>query len=198
MYTLIGNPKTRAFRVLWALEELELEYTILPEPPRGPVPSRHNPTGKIPVLLEGEEPIIDSVAIVTYLADKHGGMTHPAGTLDRARQDSLTHFLCDEVDSVLWTYARNKFINPEDRRSADIGPILKWEFPRSMQALSQRLGDAEYLAGDRFTIPDLLACHLVGWGERAGFDFGHSNLTDHAARMMERPAYERAAAIRDA
>lgn len=197
MYTLIGNPKTRAFRVLWGLEELEAEYTIIPDPPHGPMPSKTNPTGKIPVMLDGEEPIIDSVAILTYLSDKHGQMTHPAGTLERARQDSMTQFLCDEMDAVLWTYARNSFINPDDKRSADIGDILKWEFPRSMQALSERLGDSEFMAGDIFTVPDILACHLTGWAGRAGFEIGHDNITDHCARMMQRPAYARADAIRN-
>lgn len=197
MYTLIGNPKTRAFRVLWALEELEAEYTIIPDPPRGATVSQHNPTGKIPVLLVGAEPIIDSVAIITYLADVHEQMTHLAGTLERARQDSMTQFLCDEMDAVLWTYARNSFVNPEEHRSADIGDVLKWEFPRSMDALSKRLGDREFMAGDFFTLPDLLACHLIGWAGRAGFEIGHDNLTDHCARMTQRAAYVRADAIRN-
>lgn len=196
-YTLIGNPKTRAFRVLWALEELELEYTIIPDPPRGEIVSRHNPTGKIPVLLVAGEPIIDSVAIMTFLADRHGGMTHPAGTIARARQDSFTQFLCDEMDGALWTYARNSFVNPEEYRSKDIGPILKWEFARSMDALSQRLGENEFLAGEIFTVPDLLLAHLAGWAERAGFDLRHDNIREHAARMRARPAYRRADAIRN-
>ena len=30
------------------------------------------------------------------LADRHGALTHKAGTIERARQDSLTQFLLDE------------------------------------------------------------------------------------------------------
>lgn len=195
MYTLVGNPKTRAFRVLWGLEELLLEYTVVPDPPRGSTVSPLNPTGKIPVLLEGDQPIIDSVAILTYLADKHGGMTHPAGTLERARQDSMTQFLCDEVDGTLWTAARNSFILPEEKRVPAIIDTLKFEFARTVAAFDARVG-GDFLAGDIFTIPDLLAAHLTGWAGRAGFETS-DKMRDHHARMITRDAYKRADAIRN-
>ena len=58
MYTLIGSPKTRAFRVLWALEELGQDHQIEAEPPRSELVSQYNPTGKVPVLLDGDDAII--------------------------------------------------------------------------------------------------------------------------------------------
>lgn len=45
--------------------------------------------------------ITDITAILTYLAGHHGGLTHPAGLLDRARQDSVAQFLLDACDAVL-------------------------------------------------------------------------------------------------
>jgi len=90
MYKLIGTPVARPFRVLWALEELGLDYEVVPAPPRSDEALQYNPSGKVPVLVEDDDIVIDSVAIVQYLADKHGNLTYPAGTIERAKQDSFT------------------------------------------------------------------------------------------------------------
>ena len=100
MYTLIGSIKTRAVRVAWVLEELGLDYTYVATPPRSEPVKKHYDPGKIPVLLDGDTAIPDSVAIMTYLADKHGGLTFPAGTVERAIQDGHTQFICEEMDSL--------------------------------------------------------------------------------------------------
>ncbi|MFK7874434.1 MAG: glutathione S-transferase N-terminal domain-containing protein, partial [Paracoccaceae bacterium] len=52
MYTVIGGIHSRAFRVLWALEELGLSYTHLAAAPHSPEVLEHAPSGKIPVLVD--------------------------------------------------------------------------------------------------------------------------------------------------
>ena len=197
MYTLVGSPKTRAFRVLWALEELGLDYEIIPDPPKGETAAALNPTGKIPSLKVGEDAIIDSVAIIQFLADKHGSLTYAAGTIERAHQDSFTHFICDEIDGALWTAARNSFINPEDRRVPAIKDVLKWEMERSIKALEERLGTGEFMVGDRMTVPDILLVHCFGWMRNAGFPLESDPLRAYVKRMIGRDAYKRADAIRN-
>ncbi|GGA19702.1 glutathione S-transferase family protein [Neptunicoccus cionae] len=196
MYTVVGSPKTRAFRVVWAMEELGLEYDLVSEPPRGETASALNPTGKIPCLKVGHATIIDSVAILQYLADKHGALTYEAGTLERAEQDSFTQFICDEIDGALWTAARNDFVNPEEKRVAAIKDVLVWEMERSVKALEQRLGDREFLMGDRFTVPDILLTHCAGWMRGTGFPLESDTLRAYVRRNIEREAYKKASAVR--
>ena len=69
--------------------------------------------------------ISDSMAILTYLADKHKKLTYPAGTKERAQQDSLTFAINDEIDSILWMSARHDFILPEDKRIKGINKSLR-------------------------------------------------------------------------
>ena len=59
-------------RVLWALEELGLEYIHHSAAPRSEQVRALNPLGKIPILVDGDAVLTDSTAILTYLADKHG------------------------------------------------------------------------------------------------------------------------------
>jgi len=194
MYKLIGGKRSRAFRVLWALEEMGLKYQHDAAAPRTDEVRALNPSGKIPVFIEGDTAITDSVAIIQYLADKHGKLTYPAGTLDRARQDSFTQFACDEMDGTLWTAARNSFILPEELRVPAIKDTLKWEFARSMKTLAARLGDNDYLMGEVFTVADIVAVHCGTWAGGAGFEISEPTVSAYIKRAIARPAYKRAAA----
>ncbi len=199
MYTLIGTPKTRGFRVLWMLEELGQPYKLDACGPRSDEISAVNPSGKVPALKVGEEIIIDSVAICQYLADKHGQHTFKAGTIERAKQDSFTCFALDEVDSILWTNARHSFILPEDLRVDAVKATCKWEFDRSMGFLEERLGDNDYVMGDTFTVPDLILGHCAGWVMNTpGWELPGGKLGAYFERVRSRDGFKKAWEVREA
>lgn len=194
MYTVIGTVKSRAARVLWMLEELGQPFAHVPAAPQSLGVVEFNPAGKVPVLIEDGTPITDSTAIIQYLADKHGALTHPAGTLDRARQDSLTQFLLDEFDAALWMAARHSFVLPEELRQSAIKDSLKWEFERSQKVLMQRMGDGPFLMGAMMTVPDIILTHCGNWALAAHFPIVERRLSEYLGRMRERPAFRRAMA----
>ncbi len=190
MYKVVGPTRTRAFRVLWALTELEQPFEHLPVPPRSEEAQAVNPSGKVPTLIVDGTPITDSVAILTYLADKHGKLTSKAGTLKRAQQDSLTQFLLDEFDAILWAAARHSFVLPKEQRVPAVKDSLKWEFTHNQKTLCARMGDGPYLCGEMFTISDIVLTHCGNWAEKAGFDIVEPTLRDYLNRVRERPAYK--------
>jgi glutathione S-transferase len=195
-YTVIGNVKSRALRVLWTLEELGLDYEHVDAPPRSEEVTRISPAGKVPVLVADGVPITDSVAIMTFLADRHGALTFPAGTIERARQDSLTQMILDEIDAVLWTAARHSFVLPDEIRLPAIKDSLKWEFARSETALVHRMAeDGPFLMGETMTIADILLGHCGGWAIAAKFPITEPRLRDHVAMMRDRPAFHRALGV---
>jgi glutathione S-transferase len=193
MYQVIGGVKSRALRVLWMLEELEQPYDHLPAAPHSAEVLAVNPSGKIPALVTQNETLTDSTAIVTYLADAHGALTFPAGTLARARQDALTHAILDEVDGTLWMAARHSFILPEEMRMPAIKDSLKWEFSRALTGLQGRISDRAFVMGDAITVPDLILGHCLRWAGNAGFPVeDNTAMTDYRDRMTARPAFQRA------
>ena len=192
MLKVIGNTKSRTLRVLWALEEMGLAYEHLAAMPRSDEILALNPLGKIPVLIDDDTVLTDSTAILTYLADKHGQLTFPAGSFDRARQDSHTFFLLDEFDACLWTASRHSFILPEDRRVPSVKDSLKWEFERSQRHFVERLGSNDFLMGERMTIPDIIAAHCGGWAITAKFPITEPGFRDYVSRLRARPAFLRA------
>lgn len=194
MYTVVGKLQTRAFRVLWALEEIGAAYDWKPLGPQDPEVVRLNASGKVPVLLEGDSAISDSTAIITYLADKHGQLTAPAGTLPRARQDALMHLVLDELDAVLWTAARHSFILPEEHRVSAVKESLKWEFARNLARLEARL-DGPFLMGEDFTIADIICGHCLNWAYSAKFPIESEVVLAYGKRLRARDAYRRVAAL---
>lgn len=196
MYKVLGSMATRTVRVLWMLEELGLEYEHLDYPPGSDEMLAVNPSGKVPALWVDGEIITDSVAIIQYLADKHGQLTYKAGTIERAQQDSFTQFIIDELDSVLWTAARNSFILPKDKRVPEIKETLKWEFAQSVKTLEKRMGNGPFLMGATMTVPDIVLTHCGGWARVAGFDVPEGSVRDYFRTIIKRPAYQRVMALR--
>ena len=198
MYTLIGSPKNRAFRVVWMLEELGLSYDIKSVGPQSEELRAVNPAGKSPVLKDDDEIVIDSAAIIQYLADKHGKFTHKAGTIERAKQDSFLHFAIDDLDGILWTAAKHSFIFPEELRAEGVRAACAEDLKKSYQVLETRLGDQAYVMGDALTVPDIIIGHCAGWAENAKFGWPEGKLGDYVTRLRARPAFQKAHAIRAA
>lgn len=188
MYKVIGSPRSRSARIYWMLEELGQPYEIIPAKPHSPEVLALNPGGKIPILIDGDAVLTDSVAIVQYLADKHSACTFPAGTVNRAIQDSFTQFCVDEVEGALWTAAKQGIMH--DNCAPQIIEVCHKEFARAMETLSQRLGDKPYVMGETFTVPDLILGHCGGWAAMSKFPIPKDGpLYDYFKRLRERPAY---------
>jgi len=196
MLELIGNPNSRAFRVLWLLEELELPYKMRNLSPRDPEVFTLNPSGKIPALLDGDNCIIDSAAICQYLADKHQKFTFDAGTIDRAKQDSFTFFALDDMEIPLWTYTKNTFALPKIQQVPQILPQCKTEFFKALKIFETRLADKQYVMGTSFTIPDIFLAHCLTWAKSIGYEIPKGAANDYLQRVRSRPAYKRASNIR--
>src|SRR5688572_24252019 len=73
---LYGFPPTCSIRVVWMLRELDVEFELATIDPtkgehRQPEFLALNPAGKLPVLVDGDFILTESVAIVLYLAEKY-------------------------------------------------------------------------------------------------------------------------------
>lgn len=192
-YLVFGGAHSRAMRVLWMLEELELEYSVVTASPRSEEVRSVNPTGKIPVLVTDGVTIPDSVAIMTYLADSHTRLTAASGTVRRALQDAFVNAVIDEFDAVLWAAARHSFVLPEEHRVPEIKNSLRWEFTRNQDAIADRMApDGPFVAGAEMTLADILLSHCIGWAKNAKFEVTNERLLAHNAMMRDRPAFKRA------
>lgn len=196
MYKVYGLVPTRALRVLWTLEELGQSYDLIEARPQSDAILAVNPAGKVPALQDGDDIITDSVAIMTHLADKHGQLTYPFGSIERAHLNSMLCLLSDEFDAVLWAAARHSFVLPEEHRVPEVRESLRWEFARNLAKLEKRM-TGPYLVGNQMTIADILFTHCLNWAQSSKFPIESQRVLDYAKSMRDRDAYKRALANAD-
>lgn len=98
MITLYHVPQSRSMRVLWLLNELEVECRLVEMPFDGSLGSEEfltrSPAGRVPALeIEGER-MFESGAIVEYLCERfpERGMGREAGAMDRMAWLVWVHF----------------------------------------------------------------------------------------------------------
>lgn len=190
-YRVIGTGKSRAFRVLWLLEEIGASYGHDPAGPRSDAIRAVVPSGKVPALVVDGAVLTDSTAILTFLADRHGACTHPAGTLERARQDAMTQRTLDEIEGLLWMAARHSFVLPEAERVPQIKDSLRREYAANAAALDAAFA-GPFAAGDAFTVADIVLVHCLDWAQAARFRAETPTLDAYRDRVRGRPAYRRA------
>ena len=187
MYKVFGIPQSRAFRVLWMLEEIKIKYEHIQLKPGSPDVKKINRSGKVPVLLDGDEILTDSSAIISYLGDKHEKLCFPRGSIDRARQDAMVFRIIDEVDMMLWGAARHSFILPEDMRVNAIKPSLKWEFQKNIDRIMDEK-EGKFLMGNKFMLPDIILAHCGRWARSAKFPLENENFNRYVKLCFDRPA----------
>ncbi|WP_308917144.1 glutathione S-transferase family protein [Jannaschia sp. LMIT008] len=190
MLVLHGQVRSRALRVLWLLEELDLPYRFDPVDPRSPEAFAVSPLGKIPALTTPDGVLFDSVAIMTWLADREGRFTHPAGTMERARQDAMTQAVLELLDAPLWEMAKHGFVLPEGERLDGMRASVTAQVARHSGDLAG-LFDGDWVAGPRPTVPDILLAHCAGWARGLKMDLD-GRVLDHMKRMRARPSFGRA------
>jgi glutathione S-transferase len=195
IYKAIGSKGSRVSRVLWMLEELGEPYEFVPIKLRSAEAYALNPSGKVPILLDGDVRITDSAAICVYLADKHAGkgMGANPGLAGRAEMDSWMHFAQSEFEAPLWNKLRHRFLLPQELR-VDVGPAAAYDFGNEVKALDKRLGDGPYALGERFSAIDIMLGDMGAWSRAGKFRIESDRVNAYLDRVLARPARARAQA----
>lgn len=199
MLTIYGTRPSRATRCLWALEELGLPYAqVKVAEPKSPAFGRLNPMRKVPVLVDGEFVLTESVAITAYLASLQPGPLLPADPRSRARIDQWSSWAITEVEFHFTIMVR------EIRRAGQAGGAPDAALVAACIAnVVETLGALEthlaagnaYVAGDAFTIGDInTAFPISGIAPRIDMA-AFPAIADWLARCMARPAWARVQAI---
>lgn len=195
MYKAVGSRGSRVSRVLWMLEELGEAYEFVEVKLRSPQAYALNPSGKVPVLIDGEVVVTNSAAICVYLADKHSekGMGCGPGLAGRAEMDGWMHFAQSEFEAPLWNKLRHRFLLPKEVR-VDVGPAVAHDFAIEVQALDGRLGERQFALGDRFSAVDVMLGDMGGWARAGRFPIELARVNAYLDRVLGRPARGRSQA----
>lgn len=197
MLQLYGNPRSRAIRCLWMLEEVGQPYQVVdkstrPDDLQTGEYLRLNPNARIPTLVDGDLVLWESMAINLYLAQKYDGPLHcaDAATLGLAAQWSFWAML--EVEHLLLSTMEHRALLAEFSRDASVVERNQLLLQRPLKVLNDALVPRGHLAGDSFTVADLNVASILVWGKMARLDFSPwPDLKRWLDACLARPAYNR-------
>jgi glutathione S-transferase len=186
MITLYGISGSRASRNMWMLNELDLDYRHVPvNDHTGETRSAEfiqlNPNGKVPLLVDGELRLFESIAINLHIARKYGAdlWFEDIDLQGMATQWSIWAMI--EIDENIMHVL-----------SADNEAQAQKEFAHLHQAakvIDDYLQDREYLIGDNFTAADLNTAACFSGGAFMRYNFAEFiNLSSWLKRCYSRQA----------
>jgi len=203
MIQIYGAPPTRGLRVVWMLEELGLDYEIMPfdfmKRYEDPDFVAMNPAGFVPVIHNTDDNVtmFESGAILQYLGDKYGkAPLYPqVGDANYPAYLQFLHFGEASLAAVLNVTIGSKFFGPPEEAD-NFGARLAVDMVvRRTRALVPPLKRHPYIAGDDFTAADISVAYALGMGGFLGYaDKLDPVLQEYLAHVTARPAYKRAAA----
>ena len=193
---------SRSLRVLWALEELEIDYDleVMPFPPRFRQPGYKdlNVLGTVPYFEDGDVSMTESVAICHYLVDAY--KKHEFGlTPDHPEYGRYLNWLYQSDATLtfpLSIYLRYSSLEPQERRQPQVASdYRKWHLAR-LRALDNHMIERQYLCDERFTIADIAVGFALLLGKLLQLDADYTpQVQRYLARLEARPAFKRTQAI---
>lgn len=210
MITLHHLENSQSIRILWLLEELNMDYgfemydrdkkTML-------APDNYkklSPLGTAPFITDGDITLAESNAVIDYILDKAGKteLRPIPKDKDRARYLFWLHAAQGSYQSILTmsfvlsiTVAKSPaLIRPLINKvlgmtqSLFIKPRLK----AVMDKMEADLTASDFLAGDRFTAADIAVGYTLFMADLRGNLKGYPKTKAYLDRMNARPAWQRA------
>ncbi|TNF92147.1 MAG: glutathione S-transferase family protein [Gammaproteobacteria bacterium] len=174
MLKLYGISTSRAFRPIWLLEEIGLEYEHIPVDFRGddlekPEYLKLNPNGRVPTLVDDDLVLFESMAINLYLAKKYGGKLYPSTEVDEGRALQWSFWVMTEIEYSLLTVLMNKRVLPEDKRDPECVNRNEKRLQKPLHVLNGALAGKDYLLDGEFTVVDLNVSAVLSWCRPARF-----------------------------
>lgn len=196
MLQLYGNPRSRAIRCLWMLEEIGKPYQLVEKTTRADLQTaeylRLNPNARIPTLVDGDLVLWESMAINLYLAQKYDGPMHCAGpeVLGIAAQWSFWAML--EIEHLLLHLLEHRALLAEFSRDPSAVERNELLLKKPLGVLNNALSGRDYLAGNSFTVADLNVAGILVWAKMARLDLSaYPELARWLNACLSRPAYMR-------
>jgi glutathione S-transferase len=188
---------SRSQRILWALEELELPYEIVKhqrDAATNLAPDSLkaiHPLGKSPVIRDNGRVIIESGAILEYIARVYGkGRLAPAESSQHwPRYLQLMHYA---EGSAMLPLMLRLYTNRLGDAGKPLEPRIVSEIENHIGFLSNELDGSEFFVGDSLSMADIQLSFPIQLTRLLYSLDKFAPLARFLERMQARPAYRRA------
>jgi glutathione S-transferase len=200
MLTVHHLGRSQSERIVWLCEELGLDYE-LKRYERDPVtrlaPAEYkalHPIGTAPVITDGDLVLGESGAIIEYIIAKYGGgrLARQKGHPEFANYLYWLHFANGSFQALLHRTLIARRLEPKAEHP--VLANLQARLSAALEFMNQRLGEADYLAGDELTAADIMMLFSLTT-MRSFTAYGlkpYPQILAYLRRIGAREAYQRA------
>jgi GST-like protein len=203
MIDLFTTGTANGQKVSIMLEECELDYRVhIVDLVAGGHQSEAflalNPAGKIPVITDSDGPggtpftLSQTLAIVLYLAEKTGILI-PKDLYERAEVYRYMGLVASDTSAAFSGLFMFGVLMPQPEATA----YFRTQAERQLRVLDQRLAESRYLAGEAYSVADILAYPVAVTSTKLLPDgvAGYPNLRRWAGEIGERHTVQRGMAV---
>ncbi len=194
--TLYYMKGSRSQRVRWMLEELELDYTLkhidlFKGQANTPEYLALHPLGQLPTLLIDNDVMLESGAIVQWLADVNldKGFAPDLNSPQRREFNQWMYFTVTNLESPAWEIMLHSNILPKDVAIKEIIPFAISNYLKALTVVNEKLEGKTYLINNQFSAVDILLGYILMWFPEHTEKF--SNIKSYTENLKQRPAYIR-------
>jgi glutathione S-transferase len=184
---------TRSIRPRWVLQELGVPFDsvnvdLINGEHRTPDFLKINPAGQVPVLIDGELVLTESVAISIYLSEKYPHRHFlPADERQKADVYKWLLFAATALEQPLWRIAKHTSLYPQQKRIPAEVELAREDFLGIAGVADQHLATREYLVGSSATVADFVLAYTLDWANVVGLLATFPHLHAYMERMYLRP-----------
>lgn len=180
----------RDLRIRWALEEAGLPYRVqsVPFRERGAEHFQHQPFGQVPWLLDGDQSIFESGAILLHLGEKSERLL----PRDATGRSAVIQWVFAALNSVeMASLPQAIFRWTGDNGESDARKAFDGFLRKRLTHMQAVLDGREWLT-DAFSIADILMADVLRLEQHAGGLADFPACADYVARATARPAFQKA------
>ena len=194
--TLYGIAASRTSRPLWMLEELGVPYRHIVQDYKHSSTRQEaflaiNPNGHIPVLIDGDIVVWESMATTLYLAQRFPGPLSPGTPYEHAQVLRWTFWVVSECEKDALQVLFHRVVMTAARRDESLAAQAEKRLHKPLSVLESHLADHVWLAGDRFTVADINVASVIDWARPIGLKIRYPRLADWLSRCLARDAQQR-------
>jgi glutathione S-transferase len=198
MLKLHHAPNSRAGRILWLLEELQLPYELnrMEFSPKALKSDEHrarHPLGRVPVLEDGDVMLYESGAIVEYIIARHtdGALKPAVDSPLFPRYLQWFHYCEGMVMPPVNTIVVQTVLLPPERRSEEALGQARRLLTKALEPVNEALEGHDYMIGALSGV-DFMLGHACFMARRLGcVPEEMTHLHAYVKRLEARPAFDK-------
>ena len=197
---IYGISSSRAFRSIWAAEELGVDYEHVPTSFRGDAQAPEylavNPNGRIPAMQDGDLTLFESMAINMYLAKAYKPEMLGGDSSAEAKIWQWSVWGISEIEPLQMQIVVQKFFTPEEKRNEKLVVSAGKGLQRPLGVLNQTLANQDYLLGTEFSLADINLAGVMDLLNMIEFDVSeHAHVRRWLDACYARDSYSNAKTV---